>query len=315
MQVQQQLQQQQNGNINNEHGSPPPPPAPQTQFLLNPTQTGSPNYAPPQQQYLPPPQGNHYNDASYASSNRANFENVYSASENNAQSLPLQQEGKYQTSDCRQGPNLLNANLISQSVPVAEQHSQYLTGPANSYGPPPSGGIDHLGFASEKSAISALPEDINTDLLPGLEGLNVISAQKSQGIQLPIEHNNHPSQLAHTYQVHFQGGSNDQSSKHEEILSEDLLQTILSAIEEPQQQHQHLPSNHKAESRSDIPNQHELNHNLDNDHAASSRQEFQLEDDSDNRAEASENFNAIVVNEEPREKAKNSKSENDEKHN
>ncbi|KAL9881698.1 uncharacterized protein LOC119643907 isoform X1 [Glossina fuscipes] len=302
-----QLQQQQNGNINNEYGPPPSP-------LLTPTQTGSINYVAPQQQYLPPPQQNHYSDAPYASSNRANFENVYSASENNAQSLPLQQEGKYQTSDCRQGPNLLNANLISQSVPVAERHSQYVTGPANSYGPPPSGGIDHLGFASEKSAISALPEHINTDLLPGLEGLNVISAQKSEGIQLPIEHNNHPSQLAHTYQVQFRGGNNEQSSKHEEILSEDLLQTILSAIEEPQQQHQHLPSNHKAESRSDIANQLERNHNSHNDPDPSSRQEYQLEDHSDNRAEANQNFNAIIVNEE-QEEAKNIETENEEEHN
>uniref|UniRef100_A0A1A9X019 Uncharacterized protein n=1 Tax=Glossina brevipalpis TaxID=37001 RepID=A0A1A9X019_9MUSC len=315
----QQLQQQHISDVNNEYGPPPPPPLPlplpQTQYVPIAQQKGPPTHIAPQQQYLAPPQQNHYNDASYASTGRATFENVYSASENNVQSLPLQQhEGNYQTSDCRQGPNLLNANLISQSIPVAEQHGQYISSPANSYGPPPSGGIDHFGFASEKSAISALPENINTELLPGLEGLNVISAQKSQGIQLPIERNNHPNnQLTHTYQVQLQNGNNNgQSSKHEEILSDDLLQTILSAIEQPQQQqHQHFPLNHKIESRSDTPNQHESNHNLDNDSAASSRHANQMEEEhSDDRDEANENFNTIIVNDEEeqeQEEAKNTK--------
>lgn len=65
----------------------------------------------------------------------------------------------------------------------------------------------------------------------GLTGLNVLSAQKSQSISIPVE-----GARGH-YELQFQ--STDQtgaaSAPHEQLLSEGLLQQILSAIEQPGQ--------------------------------------------------------------------------------
>ncbi|XP_061397132.1 trithorax group protein osa-like, partial [Musca vetustissima] len=275
---QQQFQQQQQNNVHIEYGVPPPP-QPQPQGIPPP-----PQYLPPgpppqlQQQFLPPlPTGPQQQFASgsgagvsYTSSAQAAFENAFSATQYNhqivhSQALPLQQE-QPRFHDCGHGPNLVGGGgafnyqqqqqqqgtSISQSIPVAEQHSQILAGPASSYGPPPSGinEIDHIGYASQKSQVTALPDGTSTNGLPGLEGLNVLSAQKSQSIHFSSQtgnaNNNGQSQ---TYQVQFGGNS---GSNHDDILSADLLQTVLNAVEQPQQQHQPLPPNHKAEARSDI---------------------------------------------------------------
>ncbi|XP_037821464.1 trithorax group protein osa [Lucilia sericata] len=263
-----QQQQQQFGNAHAEYGVPPPPPQPQ---YLPP--------APPAEQYLPPtgPSQQQFNGgATYTSSASATFDSTaYAASQYNneiihAQALPLQQE-QPRFHDCGHGPNLVggganfnyqqqqqqqqyssgSSTSIAQSIPVAEQHTQFISGPASSYGPPPSGGneLDHIGYASEKSQVTALPDGTNPEGLPGLDGLNVLSAQKSQAIH--FSHEEHTTNNGQTYQVQF-GGNGEQSANHEEILSSGLLQTILNAVEQPQQQHQPLPANHKAESRSDI---------------------------------------------------------------
>lgn len=73
--------------------------------------------------------------------------------------------------------------------------------------------------------------------LPGLDGtgLDIVSAQKSQSITIPVTGNHG------TYQLQFQsangipsGDSNDlDSPNHQQILSDGLLQQILSAIEQP----------------------------------------------------------------------------------
>ncbi|EDV47100.2 trithorax group protein osa [Drosophila erecta] len=146
-------------------------------------------------------------------------------------------------------------NAISQSIPVAEQHTQQLvTVPADSYGPPPSGNdldYDPTGYASQKSAVAALPDGTDPHQLPGLDGLDVLSAQKSQSIQL------NGQQPTQNFQVQFGGSLNNApgvahgDANHEEILSQGLLQSILTAIEQPGQQQQNLPQNHKAQSRSD----------------------------------------------------------------
>ncbi|KAH8301562.1 hypothetical protein KR059_005785, partial [Drosophila kikkawai] len=155
-------------------------------------------------------------------------------------------------------------NAIAQSIPVAEQHTQQLvSGPADSYGPPPSGNdidsFDHTGYASQKNAVAALPDGTDPQQLPGLDGLDVLSAQKSQSIQL-----GNGQQPAQNFQVQFGGSLNNApgvssgDANHEEILSQGLLQSILTAIEQPQQQQQQgLPQNHKAQSRSDDHDQQE----------------------------------------------------------
>ncbi|KAH8418183.1 hypothetical protein KR222_010842, partial [Zaprionus bogoriensis] len=171
-------------------------------------------------------------------------------------------------------------NAIAQSIPVAEQHTQFVTGPSDSYGPPPSGNdidFDHSGYASQKSAVAALPDGTVPQQLPGLDGLNIISAQKSQSIQLEA----HSDQQAKDFQVQFGSALNgggrveaavgaadlEQGANHEEILSQGLLQSILTAIEQPQSTSSTLPQNHKAQSRSD------------EEHSELEQQEEQLEDD------------------------------------
>lgn len=63
----------------------------------------------------------------------------------------------------------------------------------------------------------------------GLTGLNVLSAQKSQSISIPVQG------ARGNYELQFQ--STDQtgsaSAPHEQLLTEGLLQQILSAIEQP----------------------------------------------------------------------------------
>ncbi|XP_064556888.1 uncharacterized protein LOC135441277, partial [Drosophila montana] len=186
--------------------------------------------------------------------------------------------------NCGQGPNLVSStgyqvhqqqqfssvsaassdayNAIAQSVPVAEQHTQFLAGPADSYGPPPSGNeidLDPSGYASQKSAVQALPDGTDPQQLPGLNGLNVISAKKSQSIQLgtssvqPAQHFQvqFGSQLIKVGDNHGNGAAlSEPNANHEEILSQGLLQSILTAIEQPQLSSP-LPQNHSAQSRSD----------------------------------------------------------------
>ncbi|XP_075156597.1 uncharacterized protein LOC142229896 isoform X2 [Haematobia irritans] len=244
---QQQQQQQQQNNVHIEYGVPPPPP--QNQGLPPP-----PSAAGIQQQYLPPT-GPHPQftsgpggDVQFSSHAQATYENAFSATQYShqivhPQALPLQQEQQPRFHDCGNGPNLVGGGFNYQ-----QQQQQFSNGLADSYGPPASGinDIDHIGYASQKSQVTALPDGTPTDGLPGLEGLNVLSAQQSQSIQLNSQNNKN---AGHSYQIQLGGGS---SSNHDEILSADLLQTVLNAVEQPQPQHQPLPPNHKAEARSDI---------------------------------------------------------------
>lgn len=81
--------------------------------------------------------------------------------------------------------------------------------------------------------------------LPGLDGagLDIVSAQKSQSITIPVTGNHG------TYQLQFQSAngltgieSNDlDSPNHQQILSDGLLQQILSAIEQPSSKSEIVP--------------------------------------------------------------------------
>ncbi|KAI8033744.1 hypothetical protein M5D96_013501 [Drosophila gunungcola] len=177
--------------------------------------------------------------------------------------------------------------------PVANirlQHTQQLvTGPADSYGPPPSGNdldYDHAGYASQKNAVAALPDGTDPQQLPGLDGLDV---------QFGGSLNNNPS-------------ASNGDANHEEILSQGLLQSILTAIEQPSQQN--LPQNHKAQSRSDEHDQvrdhnEDLEQGNDEDEPSSSssnRVEVRvLPENGDNEEETPaevKEIEPIVVNEE-----------------
>lgn len=129
-------------------------------------------------------------------------------------------------------------------------------GAPSSYGPPPSGPInpaDSFAHGSQKTFLSADIGDIDsgnetaanhtdsklvddTDL-PGLSsaGLNIISAQQSIPLEIPVQGH------SGTYSLQFQAAdpsasqSNDisETPDHQKLLSEGLLQSILSAIEQP----------------------------------------------------------------------------------
>lgn len=158
------------------------------------------------------------------------------------------------------GPNILDsygppasgaASNIDALINTHEEQS-----PSSSYGPPPSGNpadnfyrSDSLAHGSQKSFSSTQFDGLNnlnnntssndtSDELPGLSsaGLDIISAQKSLSVPLEI-----PIQGQHgTYQLQFQAAdplasqNNDiESPDHQKLLSEGLLQSILSAIEQP----------------------------------------------------------------------------------
>ncbi|XP_049548647.1 uncharacterized protein LOC125959760 [Anopheles darlingi] len=93
------------------------------------------------------------------------------------------------------------------------------------------------------SASESTGQHVQTSNLPGLDagigGLQLISAQKSQSLTIPV-HGQHGS-----YQLQFQGAG---SAPHEQILSEGLLQSILSAIEQPQHQDQHQQQQQQQDS-------------------------------------------------------------------
>lgn len=120
---------------------------------------------------------------------------------------------------CSHGPNLADENVSSTNL-VEEQKSK--AEDISSYGPPPSG--------------TQTVDDIKQeDSLPGLDGLNVISAQKSHSVQIPAY-----TPATDLYEVQFQQsiantGYNGNSVGHDKIINNGLLQSIISAVEQPQQ--------------------------------------------------------------------------------
>lgn len=128
---------------------------------------------------------------------------------------------------------------------VSEAHE-----PSSSYGPPPSGNpADSLAFGSQKSSstveISKSGDEEHGDAqaneLPGLSGagLDIISAKKSQTVEIPVE-----GQLG-SYTLQFQSAdplapraNPADTPDHQKLLSEGLLQSILTAIEQPKKPNQ-----------------------------------------------------------------------------
>lgn len=165
------------------------------------------------------------------------------------------------------GPPASGSFGVSSSIGVSENHEI-----SSSYGPPPSGNPhDSLAYSSQKSTSTiqidsagansnvhesqsqsqsqsqadAQPSESDkndaskVEELPGLSGtgLDIISAQQSQTVEIPVQ-----GQLG-SYSLQFQsadplGSQNNQldSPDHQKLLSEGLLQSILSAIEQPKQQ-------------------------------------------------------------------------------
>ncbi|XP_055915031.1 trithorax group protein osa [Eupeodes corollae] len=236
-QYQQNYREEERGNALNQYLPPPlPVPVPQQQ-----------------QQYLPPPrpshqlQGSSFGGSSSFGGGQQQFIHT--------QGLPFPHEARFnQPQDCGHGPNLVGANYQLQQQQFVEQGAGR---PALSYGPPPSApgsGPDSIGYESKRSSVTSLPEEVNSENLPGLDGLNVISAQKSQSVSLPVQN----SQVS-PYQIQIQSSnpsesvtSNDGDTNHEEVLSQGLLQSILSAIEQPQANNNQGTTAQSLQNRSDV---------------------------------------------------------------
>lgn len=142
----------------------------------------------------------------------------------------------------------------SGDVSLQNQHSNQentheIHEPSSSYGPPPSGNpADSLGFESElKSSAVAIDSSVkrevdntgetNADQLPGLDGagLDIVSAKQSHSLEIPVQG------TLGSYSLQFQsadplGSENNEvdSPDHQKLLNDGLLQSILSAIEQPQ---------------------------------------------------------------------------------
>lgn len=181
----------------------------------------------------------------------------------------------YPTHDCGKGPqfnqvqvphqeygppqdniNLRHTNVISEALEIPS-HSSADFNSASSYGPPASGPalLDNVGYESQvrsnsNSGSSTSETQIiestgseshssshqHNEELPGLNtglsGLDFVSAQKSQSLQIPVQG------ALGSYQLQFQSSSGNSldGPNHSQILSDGLLNSILSAIEQPNQQ-------------------------------------------------------------------------------
>lgn len=154
-----------------------------------------------------------------------------------------------------------SASSIDSLINSNEQHA-----PLSSYGPPPSGNpSDSFAHGSQKSLSTVQIDFANNSTfnstesqigdLPGLSssGLDIISAQKSLAIEIPVQ-----GQRG-TYSLQFQAADPLASQNneidtpdHQRLLSEGLLQSILSAIEQPKS----INSPQKYELRRENLNNH-----------------------------------------------------------
>ncbi|XP_065087415.1 uncharacterized protein LOC135709136 [Ochlerotatus camptorhynchus] len=155
------------------------------------------------------------------------------------------------SSDCGHGPELSGHTGDQQTVYFGSSGAQAYTSEESnsidsSYGPPASGNVvseyrtaHQLSGSESVSTAASLP-----GLSGGLGGLELVSAQKSHSLTIPVQ-----GKLG-SYQLQFQAanplgsGHGGSGAPHEQILSEGLLQSILSAIEQPQGSFQHEASSY-----------------------------------------------------------------------
>lgn len=132
--------------------------------------------------------------------------------------------------------------------------------PSSSYGPPPSGNpADSFGFESElKSASLAAEsakqevsnaEEANVSQLPGLDGagLDIVSAKQSHSLEIPVQGalGSYSLQFQAIAPLESESSSNELNTPdHQKVLSDGLLESILTAIEQPQSNSFVAPQTH-----------------------------------------------------------------------
>lgn len=156
---------------------------------------------------------------------------------------------------CQHGPNLApdayHAQPLlgpyeaasSNNLVTVEEKSAVPTGKdISSYGPPASG---------------IVPE--NHDQLPGLDGLNVISAQKSHTVELPTTLNVGGPAYDIQFQQSIASTGTGVAVNHDQLVNNGLLQSIITAVEQPQQQQQAsssvvhtAPADQRADTSDDV---------------------------------------------------------------
>lgn len=164
--------------------------------------------------------------------------------------LDVSQSG-YESAQTNVRTNVATSYDAPASGDISLQSSQNIHEihePSSSYGPPPSGNpADSFGFESElKSASLAAEsakqevtnaEETNASQLPGLDsaGLDIVSAKQSHSLEIPVQG------ALGSYSLQFQSvapldSENNELNRpdHQKLLSEGLLESILTAIEEPQ---------------------------------------------------------------------------------
>lgn len=176
-----------------------------------------------------------------------------------SQSLDVSQSSGFEIAQHAQQDLLTSygppASGSASSIDALIQHTvPEVNSPSSSYGPPPSGDPKDLyAHSSQKSLSTIQVENSNEssqsnietsyNQLPGLDGagLDIISAQKSHTVEIPVQ-----GQLG-TYSLQFQSADPLASQNnglgtpdHQKLLSEGLLQSILSAIEQPKSDNQLL---------------------------------------------------------------------------
>jgi hypothetical protein len=144
-------------------------------------------------------------------------------------------------------PAEFSSPAASLQVP---QHANFEFNPSSSYGPPASGNpTDSHEFASssrsnivvqaEKQNVEAAGSESSASFVPGqdltkhaaLDGLDIISAQKSESLSVPVEGK------FGSYQLQFQSANGDNGNaidapNHQQFISDGLLQSIITAIEQ-----------------------------------------------------------------------------------
>lgn len=174
------------------------------------------------------------------------------------------------------GPPASGSIGVSSSIGVSEVHE-----PSSSYGPPPSGNpADSLAYSSQKSTSTVQIDSAGAgsnvheshsqsqsqsdaqalesqkhEELPGLSGtgLDIISAQQSQTVEIPIQgqHGAYSLQFQATDPLASQNNHLD-SPDHQKLLSQGLLDRVLSAIEQPKQQNVRQPNEENLENHRDV---------------------------------------------------------------
>lgn len=124
----------------------------------------------------------------------------------------------------------VNVQPKENSITGEERPSKTLEPPLNQLSTEQQPTASPLSAPVEDNDEAATRQDVVS-----LTGLNVLSAQKSQSITIPVQG------VQGNYELQFQ--STDQtgsgSAPHEQLLTEGLLQQILSAIEQPSSSDQH----------------------------------------------------------------------------